>query len=146
MRRRILFLLLFVAVAIQFIRPSLKEEQHTAGSDLIAVTHPDSAVERVLRSACYDCHSDHAAFPWYASITPINFWLQHHVEEGREEFNMSTWAERTDKWRKHKASEARHEVSEGGMPLSSYTWMHPEARLSAEDRKRLTDFFGGLMK
>ena len=31
--------------------------------------------------ACYDCHSDRTDHPWYAYITPVNFWLQHHIDE-----------------------------------------------------------------
>ena len=144
-RRRVLLFLLIVFGLAQFLRPDRTVVGHAPTSDLIAMTAPGADVGRLLRVACYDCHSDSAAYPWYASITPVNFWLQHHVNEGREEFNMSAWGEHTAKWRHHKASEARHELQEGEMPLSSYTWMHGEAKLSEAERKQLIDYFSGLM-
>ena len=40
----------------------------------------------------------------------------------------------------HKLEEISEEVIEGEMPLSSYTPMHPEARLSEEQRKQISDW------
>jgi hypothetical protein len=36
-------------------------------------------------------------------------------------------------------------VKEGWMPLDSYTWMHKEAILTAEEKTALTEWFGATM-
>ncbi|MBK9177786.1 MAG: heme-binding domain-containing protein [Flavobacteriales bacterium] len=35
--------------------------------------------------------SDKSTYPWYAYVTPMNFWLQSHINEGREKMNFSRW-------------------------------------------------------
>ena len=84
----------------------------------------------LLKSACLDCHSDHTRYPWYNSVTPINYWLNHHIEEGKKHFNISKWAEYSIKRKNHKFEELIEEVEEKEMPLNSYTWTHANARLS----------------
>ena len=42
------------------------------------------------------------------------------------------------------AEEMAEEVGEGHMPLNSFTWMHPEARLTDEQRDNLVGWFEAL--
>ncbi|HSN29958.1 MAG TPA: heme-binding domain-containing protein, partial [Kofleriaceae bacterium] len=53
---------------------------------------------------------------------------------GREHLNFSTWNPAAPQ---RAAKHADREVTRGDMPLSSYTWMHPEARLTAAERDEL---------
>ena len=82
--------------------------------------------------ACASCHSHETEWPWYTHVAPLAQWVRHHVEEGREHFNISV-EDMGD------ADEAAEEVREGEMPLPAYTWlgMHPEARLTAAEREQL---------
>ncbi|MCB9184601.1 MAG: heme-binding domain-containing protein [Flavobacteriales bacterium] len=144
MRRFLLFLLLAFAIA-QFVRPDTTNPTRDPANDLIAVTHPSAEVTALLRAACYDCHSHETRYPWYVSITPVNWWMQHHVDEGREEFNMSEWGARKAKWQRHKAEESVEMVKKREMPLDSYTWGHPEARLTDAQRQALASYFSGLV-
>lgn len=143
--RRILLLLLVLLIVGQFIRPDTSLPSNDPSQDLMVQTQPGAEVADLLRAACYDCHSNETKYPWYVNITPVNWWLQHHVNEGREEFNMSEWGGHRAKWQRHKAEEAMELVKEGEMPLDSYTWGHPEARLKAGQRAVLTTYFSELM-
>lgn len=58
---------------------------------------------------------------------------------------MSAWGGHKAKWQRHKAEEAVELVKKGEMPLDSYTWSNPEARLSDAQRAALTTYFTGLM-
>lgn len=82
--------------------------------------------------ACYDCHSNETRWPWYASVAPVSWMVQHHVDEGREVLNFSEW---NRAW--EEAGEAGETVGEGEMPMSAYVLLHPAARLSAADRDAL---------
>src|SRR5689334_3496546 len=132
------------AVAQAFQPDRAAGEGRDPSADLIASSSPSPEVASLLRSACYDCHSNTTTYPWYSYITPVNFWLQHHVNEGREELNMSEWATMTTKRRDHKIKEAVEMLKKHAMPLDSYTWMHEGARLSDEDRALLTSYFRSL--
>lgn len=84
--------------------------------------------------ACFDCHSNETAWPWYSHVAPSSWLVQRHVDEGRQVLNFSEWTRSYEE-----AGEAAETVLEGEMPPSSYTILHPEARLSAEERRLLAD-------
>jgi len=117
-------LVFVVLVIIQFIRP----EKNEAGYESIAFferdTKPSNEIITILKDNCYDCHSNHTVYPWYAEVAPVSYWLDHHVEEGKEHFNLSDWENYSIKKKDHKLEELIEEVEEGHMPLSSYTWIH----------------------
>lgn len=88
--------------------------------------------EELARRACFDCHSNETKWPFYASIAPISWRVQAHVEEGREHLNFSEF----DRPQKN-ARKTAEELLEGEMPLSDYLWLHPEARLNEEEKRAL---------
>ncbi len=124
MLRKIALALLVVFIAMQFYRP----EKNISEGDVVAAfeaeTMPNAAVKTILRQNCYDCHSNNTAYPWYAEVVPISYMIADHVEEGKEHFNVSDWAQWEVKKKDHKLDELIEEVEEGHMPESSYTWLH----------------------
>ena len=99
----------------------------------------DSPETRALvKRVCFDCHSNETHWPWYANVAPVSWLLQRDVEEAREHLNFSEW----DKPQRH-ADEAAHEVEEGEMPLWFYLPLHPEAKLSDDEKAAL---IAGLKK
>ncbi len=50
-----------------------------------------SQVMEVLRSSCYDCHSNETRWPWYSRVAPVSWRIAQHVEKGREHINFSEW-------------------------------------------------------
>jgi len=104
------------------------------------VQNPPDAVFSILKNACYDCHSNHTRYPWYAHLQPVGWWLQNHVESGRSELNFSEFG----KWNKSEQIEVldhcAHLIEKGKMPLGSYLPMHPEARLTAEQKTLLINW------
>ena len=91
-------------------------------------------VRQILRRACYDCHSNETRWPWYAYVAPVSWLVVHDVSEAREHLNFSTWNAYDAKERAENLEEAWEEVEEGEMPLWFYVPLHPEARLSDEDK------------
>ncbi len=122
--KKILVVLLIALVLIQFYRPEKNNAEYRAIEAFEAETKPDKNVAAILENKCYDCHSNKTEYPWYAEVAPVSFWLNDHVEEGNEHFNVSKWASYSDKKKDHKLDELIEEVEEGEMPLDSYTWLH----------------------
>lgn len=89
-------------------------------------------VSRILRDACYDCHSNETTFPWYTGVAPFSWLILHDIEEGRKELNFSEWSTFTAKRKHHKLDELIEEVEKGEMPLKIYSVMHNKADLSEE--------------
>lgn len=100
---------------------------------VVAEPQWDSPRTRELfRRSCGDCHSNSTVWPWYSRVAPLSWVVAHDVAEGRERLNVSEW-QRPQK----DAHESAKEVREGEMPLRSYLWAHPEARLSDAERQAL---------
>jgi cbb3-type cytochrome oxidase cytochrome c subunit len=97
-------------------------------------------VDRVLRNACYDCHSNEVRWPWYSDLAPVSWLLASDVTEGRAELNFSTWNRYDAKKRAKKLKETIKEVAEGEMPPWYYAMAHPEARLTDHERHILSDW------
>ena len=95
-----------------------------------------SSTQDLARRACYDCHSNQTRWPWYASIAPLSWRIQHNVEEGREKLNLTAFEPANEKM-SEAAGEASEEVAKGSMPPWDYLVMHPEAWLSDADRRAL---------
>lgn len=95
------------------------------------------AARAVLRRACYDCHSHETRWPWYTHVAPVSWLVANDVQEGRRELNFSQWQRRDERRQAKAIHEVWEKVSRGTMPPWYYTPLHPEARLSVEDREAL---------
>ncbi|GAB4473100.1 MAG: heme-binding domain-containing protein [Anaerolineales bacterium] len=106
---------------------------------VIAEPNWDSSQTRAyFYRACADCHSNETVWPWYSNIAPVSWLIQRDVDEGRAAFNISEWGTR----RENEGDEAAKLVQEGEMPLPIYLPLHPEARLSAQEKQA---FIQGLI-
>lgn len=89
--------------------------------------------QELFNRACADCHSHETRYPWYASIAPVSWLVQHDIDEGREHFNVSMLGVQ----KKNKIKDSAEETKEGEMPMWIYTVAHPEARLSKTETLEL---------
>lgn len=138
--KKILIGLGIALILLQLIQPSRTNSQDASawGNDDIShvVTVP-SDVKQILEVSCNDCHSNHTDYPWYTNIQPVGFWLDHHVEEGVHELNFSEFATYKRKRQLHKLDEIVEMLEEHEMPLSSYTLIHTNAKLSEAQKQLL---------
>lgn len=107
------------------------------------VTAPPAApaeVDEILRTACYDCHSNETIWPWYSYVAPVSWFVANHVEHGRGDLNFSEWTDLPADRRDHKLEELVEMVENGSMPLSSYTRIHKKANLSAGEANALIEW------
>jgi len=142
MKKRILYIVLAIVLVAQFFQPDRSAPPIDPANDMLVMTGAPDDIKAMVHAACYDCHSDRSTYPWYSYVTPVNFWLQDHINEGREKMNFSRWNMPASQKHAHEAGE---EVQEGEMPLDSYTWIHGEARLDGAQRKRLVEWFAANM-
>jgi hypothetical protein len=92
--------------------------------------------EALARTACFDCHSNETETYWFEDIAPLSWWINNHVEDGREALNFS---ECTGKG--GEADDAAETVRDESMPPGYYTWfgLHGDAKLTAKQRQQLAD-------
>ena len=93
----------------------------------------DSPMTRDLAArACFDCHSNQTDWRWYTNIAPISWYIQHDVDDGRRRLNFSEWDQP-----QREARGAANEVRRGQMPPSAYLPVHPESRLTDQEKLAL---------
>ena len=100
------------------------------------ISAPDE-VMAVLRSSCYDCHSNETRWPWYSKVAPVSWRIAQHVRMGRERLNFSQWQSLLAEDQEEAREEIWEAVEKGAMPLSDYLRMHPQAVLTDPQREAL---------
>lgn len=123
-------------VLMQLIRPVRNESAgQVSAVELGKVYDMPETVERALRVSCYDCHSDHTDYPWYAEIQPIGWFLADHIKKGRRELNFDRFGQLSNRQRQSKLRMISKKIETGEMPLASYTAMHSNAKLNLAEKK-----------
>ena len=134
-KRKIIFwavLLLFVG--IQFIRPKRNNSEKVGGSAFVKLYAVPDSMNTILQLACYDCHSNHTRYPWYSNIQPFGWVLARHINRGKSKLNFSEFNNYSIRRQISKLKEIANQVEDNEMPLSSYKWLHKNARLSVEEK------------
>ena len=129
--RYVFGVIVFLFVAIQFIPYG---HNHTNPPPTASVTWDSKATENLVRAACYDCHSNETVWPWYSSVAPVSWLVQHDVDDGRKELNFS-------EGNLHEVDEAAEMIQSGEMPPWFYRPMHSGAKLSDSDKEALIKGF-----
>ena len=126
-------------VVAQFIRP---ERNSTGVHDrAVAAAFPvPAAVDQIIRTSCYDCHSNSTRYPWYAEVQPVGWWLAGHISDAKRQLNFDEFASRRPWWQYRKLEEINQQISEDEMPLPAYTLIHRDAVLSPEQKTLLVNW------
>jgi len=126
----ILIILAVIFILIQFIPVNRSNPSSNANSEIAA---PPEVIS-ILKTSCYDCHSNKTIWPAYSYVAPMSFLISNHVLEGRKELNFSEWLSYPIEKQRKKLEEIQEEVSEDKMPMPVYLLLHGEAELTAEQK------------
>jgi len=129
--------LLAVLILLQFFQPERNIAPLDPELDMLEVLVLPEPMADLIRDACYDCHSNQTVYPWYSSVSPVSWYLNKHIVQGKEELNFSNYG-LLDKADRIGAFADFCDVLEAGtMPLQSYMLIHKDSRLSQEERESL---------
>ena len=139
-RKKILLALLIVLVVIQFIQPARNKSSEIPSTDMAKTLIVPGNIQGILRTACYDCHSNNTSYPWYSRIQPLGWLLAGHIKRGKADLNFSEFGLYSVRVQISKLNEIANSLKDGTMPLSSYTIIHKNAQLSKEGKALLIDW------
>ncbi|MDR6370206.1 hypothetical protein J2795_001251 [Chryseobacterium bernardetii] len=130
------FVLIFLL--IQIIQPARNIDYGQVPSTDISKVYkiPDN-VQSVLRNSCYDCHSNSTHYPFYSYIQPLSYYLEKHIKKGKEELNFNEWGSYSRRKQTNKLESIVNQIKQKKMPLTSYTYLHPEAKLSEKQTEEI---------
>ena len=140
MMRMLKSILALAAVAV--IVGQVATEQRAAielrNQGLPLLSNSESA--QVLVRACGNCHSNRTDWPWYSHVAPVSWLVIEDVNDARRIMNFSEWGRLDVDRQRKKLQQMCDEVTDGAMPLGSYTPLHPGSKLTADDVKTLCDW------
>jgi len=144
MMKKLIYFLVIVFVAIQFYPRKNNNVSKIKSEYALSISENTSdSVLQIIKTSCYDCHSNNSVYPWYTNIQPFSWWINHHIYEGKESLNFDEWGTYTLKEKNHVLHEIEEQIEEGEMPLESYTWIHKNAVLNKQQKELIYDWVKG---
>lgn len=139
--KKIFVLGLIIFLLIQFHQPARNLDYGQVLPTHFTKTYTvPSDVESILRTSCYDCHSNNTEYPWYSYIQPARMVLDRHIKEGKENLNFSEFGTYSQRKQGNKLERIVKQIKSDEMPLASYTLIHKNAILTQENKKVLINW------
>ncbi|CAN5348369.1 hypothetical protein BH09BAC2_BH09BAC2_15470 [soil metagenome] len=132
--QKILLAILVVFVAIQFIQPSKNISSEILPTDITRVFTVPQKVQDLLKTSCYDCHSNNTRYPWYSFIQPGAWWMDHHIKEGKQNLNFSEFGSYSNRKQQNKFRSTAKSILDETMPIKPYLIIHADSKFT-EDQK-----------
>lgn len=127
-------------IVIQFVQPTHNKNTQVSEADILNTVNVPDSVKSILKTTCYDCHSNNTNYPWYSNIQPMGWLMAEHIKEGKEELNFSEFGSYSLRKQLSKLNGIANSIRDDIMPLSSYKLMHKQARLSKTEKLLLINW------
>ncbi len=137
-------ILVAVFAGIQFIPVNLNRNSTVSREDLILYLHAPDRVAELLKTSCYDCHSNNTTYPWYNKIQPVGYLLEGHIEKAKKELNLNHFNSYSKRKQKSKLKSMISQIEKDEMPPTTYKLMHPNAVISERDKMILIQWLEKL--
>ncbi|MFV5684125.1 heme-binding domain-containing protein [Flavobacterium sp. GB2R13] len=139
--KKIFFIGLIIFLLMQLYQPArnVNSEQDMT-VDFTRVYAVPKNVETILRTSCYDCHSNNTNYPLYSYIQPARFFMESHIKEGKENLNFNEFGSYSKRKQENKLDRMVKQIKSNEMPLASYTLIHKNAILSPAQKNELMDW------
>lgn len=135
--KMIITILVLLFIIIQFFGTAKNSSSAVAENAIEKHYTLPNKIQSILKSSCYDCHSNNTKYPWYNNFQPINWWLAGHINEGKRHLNFDEFNTLSATKKLHKLDEVVETIKTGEMPLRSYTLVHREAKLSDANKQEI---------
>ena len=133
----LIIILVVLFIVLQFIPNKMPENTAAGKDDLVSSGVLPENISAILRTSCYDCHSNQTSYPWYSKVAPASWLLANDIRDGRDDLNFSEWGSYNKRHQIGKLGKIKEEVTSGSMPLKNYLLIHTHAKLSAEQKSAL---------
>lgn len=132
--KRLLVAACIIVLAAQLVRPTIDNPPVTAGFS------GPADVKAIFQRACYNCHSNQTQLAWFDQIVPASWLVAGHIKDARAVLNFSNWDSMPAGARKASLFECLNQMTFNTMPLGSYTFVHHDARVDAQDLATLRTY------
>ena len=143
--KKILSIGLIIFLLMQLYQPARNESfEQDITANFTKVYNVPKNVEAIVRTSCYDCHSNNTNYPWYSNVQPVGFFMEHHIKEAKEDLNFDEWGKYSKRKQENKLDRIVKQIKSDEMPLASYTLIHKNARLTTVQKKEVMDWISKI--
>lgn len=131
------FFIAVAAVAIMSIAGCSGAKSNTSvmnqsGASTVVSSNPE--VEQTLKTSCFDCHSAQHPGPWNAKLAPSYLF---GARSALNALDFSDWDSYSASRRNADKTAIAKVIKGHSMPPGDYDFLHPAAKLTAEQRREL---------
>ncbi|MEN8225165.1 MAG: heme-binding domain-containing protein [Bacteroidota bacterium] len=139
--RIILYIFLGSFIFIQFFGVERNQREEISPDDFLKQNPslPEALILNI-KTSCYDCHSDHTNYPWYAQVAPFSWIIDQHIDNGKQELNLSEYGSLDAKQKISVLNDICEAISDSTMPPANYLMLHQDAALDADDITAICDW------
>jgi hypothetical protein len=138
--KKIILALLVIFIAIQFIQLARNQDGQVLPADIEKMVVVPPNVAGILKTSCYDCHSNNTHYPWYSFIQPGGWLMASHIKNGKAMLNFSQFGDLSNRKQQSKLQGIINQVKDGEMPISSYKIIHRNAVLTPAQKTILINW------
>jgi hypothetical protein len=138
--KKIILALLVIFIAIQFIQLARNQDGQVLPADIEKMVVVPPNVSGILKTSCYDCHSNNTHYPWYSFIQPGAWLMASHIKNGKAMLNFSQFGDLSNRKQQSKLQGIINQVKDGEMPISSYKIIHRNAVLTPAQKTILINW------
>ena len=143
--KKILFIGLIIFLLMQLYQPARNESfEQDITANFTKVYNVPKNVKAIVRTSCYDCHSNNTNYPWYSNVQPVGFFMEHHIKEAKEDLNFDEWGKYSKRKQENKLDRIVKQIKSDEMPLASYTLIHKNARLTTVQKEEIMDWLSKI--
>jgi len=146
MKKAIWIIIIAGLIIIQFFRPTKNLSHVDAQAAINNHYQVNSDVQHILKTACYDCHSNNTVYPWYYKTQPFAWFMANHIIKGKKHLNFDEFYNYPLKRQDHKLHEIIEMLQKDKMPLKSYRLIHKDARLTEGQKQKIIDWARDLQE
>jgi len=103
-----------------------------------------SDVKNILRTSCYNCHSNETKWPWYSNFAPVSWMVINDVNDARKRMNFSAWDKLSFERKEELKKDIWDEVRQDDMPPTLFTYAHPDAKLGLPQKSIIKKWITGI--
>lgn len=133
--------LFLVLIAIQFYQPALNQNpEQDYIKDFLVITNAPNNISKLIKTSCYDCHSNNTQYLWYDYVQPARMFVEGHISDGIKELNFNEFGSYSNRKKQSKLEAISKQIESGEMPLSSYTLLHRDAILDKTQKEEIINW------
>lgn len=113
-------------------------------SHFVNIYNAPPDIQNILKTSCYDCHSNNTHYPWYTYFQPVRLLIEKDIKEGKSNLNFSEWGDYSNRKRLSKLSRIVKQIEKNEMPLKSYIFIHPNSKLTKMQKQEIIHWINSI--